>query len=255
MSNKFLWLVLLLPLLFSCQKYNKPPFDEIEEKLRKYPDSLKMLVLDSFWQKRDSLSYLRFKNLEQIYLVETDSIPKWIIRFSKLKTVNSANQNIKIDNLPRDLGVLKNMEQFYFPNNNISDFPYSFFNLFNLKRLNIENNKFLKIEGSIGNLKNLEALAIDNNKIEYLPDNICSLKKMKLMSIENTLISSLPLCLVNLRELEDVYISNTHISHIPIQILSLPNLKNIRAKGLKLDNYKEVKEICKKRNIAFYYDE
>lgn len=73
MNNKFLWLVLLLPLLFSCQKYNKAPFDEKEKAIRNFPETMDVLVLDSLWEKRDSLSYLRLKQINKILLKNSET--------------------------------------------------------------------------------------------------------------------------------------------------------------------------------------
>ncbi len=254
--KNLLYIILSFPLLFSCQeKYNQASFDQKEEKLRKYPDTLKMLVLDSLWQKRDSLSYLRFKNLEQVYLEETDSIPKWITNFRNLQVLNTSNYHKKINKLPKDIGSLINIKQIYLPKNSINKLPVSFYNLVNIERLTLDYNNITEISQDIIKLKNLEVISLDGNLIKILPNSFCELKKLKLISLDNTTISELPPCIKSLNGLERLYISNTKISHIPLEILSLPNLKDINAKGLKLDNYKEVKEICKKHNIAFYYDE
>ena len=65
----------------------------------------------------------------------------------------------------------------------------------------------------------------------------------------------LPKCLGTLSNLDWINISGTQLTEFPIEILNAPKLNTIHALNLRLNNYKEVKEICKKRNITFYYDE
>ena len=75
------------------------------------------------------------------------------------------------------------------------------------------------------------------------------------IEIENTKISELPKCLGTLPNIDWINVSGTQLKEFPMEILNAPKLKTIHAKGLKLTNYQEVKAICEKRNITFYYDE
>lgn len=52
-----LYIILFSPFLVSCQeKYNHQPYDEKEKDIRMMPISQNEIVLDSIWDKRDSLS-------------------------------------------------------------------------------------------------------------------------------------------------------------------------------------------------------
>ncbi|BFO66733.1 leucine-rich repeat domain-containing protein [Chryseobacterium sp. KCF3-3] len=256
MIKNIFYILFLLPLFFSCQKkYNNVPFDKKEEHLRAMPDTIKILLLDSLWYKRDSLTYLYFKNIEQLVLTETDSIPKWITKFDKLKILYVSNYQKKIKTIPNDIGKLKNLEQIDLPRNSISYIPMSLFNLIKLKRLNLEENLLANLPSDIKKLKKITILSLGNNPISILPNEICSLDSLKMLPIENTNISELPNCLNNLKLLERIYITNTKLKYVHPNILEIENLKDLDAKGLKLQNYKEVKTICEKRNITFYYDE
>ena len=256
MNNKFLWLVLLLPLLFSCQKYNKAPFDEIEKKLRNTSNETTDIILDENWQKRDSLSYLRFKNVRNIYFKETDSIPNWIVNFKSLKSIESFPNKKKINYIPKHIGKLKQLTHIELPKNNISKIPHSLYLLKNLQRLNLIANKITEIDSSIDKLQEITIILLsDNIRLNFIPENICNLQNLKSLPLDGTSISYLPQCIKNMQNLERINISNSKIKNINKDILEAKNLKTINAKGIKLDNYKEVKEICEKRNIAFYYDE
>ncbi|MCW3161520.1 leucine-rich repeat domain-containing protein [Chryseobacterium oryctis] len=255
MRNLFKLLV-LIPLLYSCQKYNNSPFDEKEKKLRQYPvEKSKTIVLDSLWDRRDSLTYLKLKNLEIIAMNETTHIPNWISEFKKLEIFQVINENKKIKSVPSDIGRLSNLIQFEIQNNNVTKLPSSFYKLTNLKYLNLSNNPIKFIDNKIGNLKKLEVLSLDSTKIKEIPATVCNLDKLKILSIKNTNIHALPSCMMYLNDLTTLDISLTQIGSFPIEILNAQKLDLIDAKGLKLKNYQEVKAICEMKNIRFSYDE
>lgn len=256
MNNKFLLLVLLFPLLYSCQKYNKPPFDEKEKAIRNFPNTIDVLVLDSLWKKRDSLSYLRLINVRNILIKNSDSIPNWIHHFNRFEILSTDNEERnKIYNLPNSIGKAKSLKQITLSNNKLKNLPSSFFSLSTLSYVNLDSNSIVNISNNIRNLKNLKSLHLSENPLVYIPEEICELPKLEALVLENTKITNLPKCLGNLQNLVWINVSGTHLTEFPIEILSAPKLETIHAKRLKLKNYKEVKAICEKKNITFYYDE
>ena len=91
-------LLLFLPLLISCQdNYNKKPYDDKEKILRQYPlVKTKTIVIDSLWDKRDSLTYLRLKNyVNTIAMNEVIYIPNWIGEFKSLRIFLVVNEKNK----------------------------------------------------------------------------------------------------------------------------------------------------------------
>jgi Leucine-rich repeat (LRR) protein len=259
MNNRFLWLIFLLPLLFSCQeKYNKKPFDKKEEILRQYPlVETRTLVLDSLWDKRDSLTYLRLKNhVKNIGMNEVIYIPNWIGEFNKAEIFLVVNEKkIKIKKIPSSIGKLSNLLEFNIQNNDVDLIPETFYNLKKIKNIELENNKIETISPLIGKLENLQSFDIGDNPLKSLPNELCNSKQLKFLVLENTKITSLPKCLGNLQNLEWINILGTQLTEFPIEILNAPKLETIDAKRLKLKNYKEVKAICERKNIKFHYDE
>lgn len=250
-------ILFLLPLLISCQEYNKPPFDEKEKILRQYPlVDTKTIVLDSLWDKRDSLTYLRLKNyVKNIGMNEVTSIPNWICEFNKVGIFLVVNEKKKIKEIPSTVGKLSSLIQFDIKNNEILSLPDSFYDLKKLEYLEIENNKIETISPLIGKLENLQSFDIGDNPLKSLPDELCNLKQLKFLVLENTHITKLPKCLGYLQNLDWINVSGTQLTEFPLEILNAPNLETVDAKGLKLKNYKEIKSICEKRNIRFHYDE
>ncbi|WP_426478969.1 leucine-rich repeat domain-containing protein [Chryseobacterium sp. CBSDS_008] len=253
--RNIIMILLLAPLLLSCQKYNKDPYDKFEEDYRKMtslnPDKI---YLDSLWSKRDSLTYLNMKNVELVLLSETDSIPNWLFNFKNLKIIFTNNELKKIKRIPSNIDNAKGLMQFDIPNNAINNIPKSFYKLNNLETTDLSKNPIKELSPDIENLLNLRGLTLRNTLISNLPSEICKLSKLESLVLENTKIYELPKCLGNLQHLEWINISGTQITEFPIEILNAPKLETIHARGLKLKNYKEVKAICEKRNITFYYD-
>lgn len=168
-----LYIILFFPLIISCQsKYNHEPFDEKEKELRKMPDTIKQLMIDSLWQKRDSVSYLRFKNVEMIVLTETDSIPAWITKFSELKVLYASNNRTKIKSIPKDIDKLSKLVQIDLPRNNINVLPPAFFNLKKIERINLSENSLINLSENINKFKNLRVLLVADNNIKEIPISI-----------------------------------------------------------------------------------
>ena len=253
--KNFIYLIILFPLLYSCQKYNKPPFDEKEKAIRSLPVSMKILVLDSLWDKRDSLSYLRLEQINKLLIKNNKNAPNWIGNFSNLRSIDISNSNHNFVYIPETIGKLQKLEIFDASENSINKIPNQLYSIKSLKVLDLDNNSLSELSENISSLSNLESLSLRSNNISYLPKSICQLSKLESFVLENTKIKELPKCLGKLPNIEWINISGTLLTKFPVEILQAPKLKTVHAKGLKLNNYKELKEICKQRNITFYYDE
>lgn len=248
---------MLLPLLFSCQKkYNKPPYDDYEKKIRNYSiENNKEITIDSLWQKRDSLSYTRLQNIEFIYIDNVSSFPKWIFDYKKLKSLRTTIKKSNLVDIPNQINKLEHLNNVSINNTQIKSLPETLYNLKNLEGLTFEYNNIANISKNIGKLEQIKRVSFMGNPIKHIPVEICKLQKLESLVLANTKITELPKCLENLQNLDWIDISGTLITEFPIEILNAPKLDEIDAKGLKLKNYKEVKAICEKKKITFLYDE
>ncbi|WP_426478967.1 leucine-rich repeat domain-containing protein [Chryseobacterium sp. CBSDS_008] len=251
---KNLKIILLLPLFYSCQKYSSPPLDFYEKKLRESSiEDTKGIVIDELWKERDSLSYLRLKNVKFIYLKSVKYLPKWIIKFDSLSIISNTVDKSHIKSF-EDLSSLKVLKTLNLSQSDIDIIPESLYKVTSLEYFNIEDNNIKSINKNINQLKDLKSLFVSDNPLTTIPKEVCELSKLESLVLENTKIKELSKCLGTLQYLNWINISGTQITEFPIEILNAPKLETIHARGLKLKNYKEVKAICEKRNITFYYD-
>lgn len=251
---KSLGMLLLFPLLFACQKYNKPSYDNNEKKLRELSDTVTTIPLDNLWPKRDSLTYLKFKNIKLMYM-EIDSIPNWVGEYHNLTFLSTTVDKRKFKFIPKSIGNLRKLVTLNLSHGEIKDLPQELYTLKQLQSLYLDDNKISNISKNIGNMVELKSLHLRDNPIIFLPSEICMLYNLKSLILENTKIKILPKCIGNLPNLDWINISGTQLTEFPIEILNAPKLTTVDAKGLVLKNYKEVKSICEKKNITFYYDE
>lgn len=123
MNKIVVYLLLTIPLFCSCQeKYNSPSYNDYEEKIRKLPVETEKIIIPKEWQKMDSLSFLRFKDVKHI-IIDADSIPSWVINFRKTKTIYSHFGKIKY--LPIKIGNMQNLEKIVFFSHSLNESPFN----------------------------------------------------------------------------------------------------------------------------------
>lgn len=224
-----LYIVAIILLSVGCKQYSADPYDEEEKKYRDlWPASqLKKAILQGEWDKRDSLTYLRFSNLEELYLI-TDSIPGWVTRFKKLKTLyRFSTEGEGVSWIPGNIGDLENLEQLVLDKGRIKYIPASVTRLKKLVVLQLSNNDITDIPKDIGELKNLEMIALDGNRISELPESIYNLAQLTYLNLSENNISEIPEGICNLKKLEYLSISENNISHLPECIDGLSQLETL----------------------------
>ncbi|CAG9763432.1 unnamed protein product [Ceutorhynchus assimilis] len=87
--------------------------------------------------------------------------------------------------LPDDVCLLKNLQEFYADNNYLKSLPNSMCHLVNLKILSLANNNLKSLPEDLGLLKQLQKIRLSCNKhLKSLPKNICKLKGLVLIEID-----------------------------------------------------------------------
>ncbi|MCH2043948.1 MAG: leucine-rich repeat domain-containing protein [Saprospiraceae bacterium] len=86
----------------------------------------------------------------------------------------------KIEEFPKELLKLKELEKLILYNNQLSELPAEITQLKNLKHLNLAQNKFLQLPKELTELDRLEELLLHNNQINTLLHLPTSLKRLNL---------------------------------------------------------------------------
>lgn len=118
------------------------------------------------WYKEDKIRILN-NSVTEIHLPEYHkaNICHSIGNFNNLKSLYLSRTG-RIENLPKEIGNLKNLEQ-----------------------LSLSGNCLKIIPKEIGNLKNLQYLDLSYNKIEEIPKEIANLENLKLLDLQKNLLS------------------------------------------------------------------
>ncbi len=175
-----------------------------------------------------------------------------------------------LEDLPNEIGLLKNLEKLIIDNGNGCEMnlsiPHTIGQLQNLKELRLYgaidprkdldsisiNRMTKKLPNELGNLQNLEVLDLGRNGITSIPTQIKSLKKLKTLKLDYNDIHEVPSFVSELTNLELLDIDgNGHIT-LPNSLLSFKTLTvNLGNAYLKL---KEQKELQKRfPNIIFSF--
>lgn len=235
---------LICSLLLGCstlsygqQDYNKPPYDGQEAWLREIPIeemALDPLVINKDWVKRDSLTYLRFKDQETILLYGTDAIPEWIAKFKKLKLL-CAMPTAVIKTIPNRIGEISELENFVLIESKVSSIPPSFTKLTKLKHLNLIGDGKCAFPKDVSFLKNIESLFLAD--FGEIPPEIFELVSLKRLYLYRSNISEIPPTIKKLVNLEELNLEGNPITELPNEVFTLPKLANI---SLTKDNIKDV---------------
>jgi len=230
----FIYLTCILLLGVSCQKYKSEPYDDWERKLRDepYPSKMTKMVIEDNWQHYDPLTYLRYNNLEEIYL-ESDSIPPWITSFTKLKKLIGYNidDNKHIRSIPDDIGKLSGLEYLELRNMKIEVLPSSLKELKRLRILILSGNNFRNIPGIVAELDSLHMLSFDKNDITEVPEFVCRIKGLQALVVSGNKITRLPSFIGESKQLVFLSLDDNQLDELPESISDLPLLETILLNG------------------------
>lgn len=208
--------------------YIKPPFDGQEAWLREVAleeMALDPLVINQDWMKRDSLTYLRFKDHSTILLYGTDAIPQWVTNFKQLKSLSSMPSAL-VKSIPENIGELTQLEDFVLLDSRISYIPQSFNNLTNLKHLNLVGDGKSEFPKDIKKLTQLESIFLAD--FGSIPNEIFELPNLKRLILYRCNIKVIPRSIKNLVHLEELNLQENPIKQVPEEIFELPSLINFK---------------------------
>lgn len=198
------WLINLISLsllifFYSCQ-------NEAKEERKAIKDSL--LKVEEVPHEKTYISLAKaLENPEKVYKlkIKDDFV---IINADVAKLINLEDLEIigRLDSIPKEIGELKNLKNFYVKNR--------------------KNNKLKYLPTSIGNLKSLEILEISGNLLE-IPTEIAKLEKLKKLDLGYNQLTFLPESMGNLKSLEGLFLYRNQLQTIPNSFENLKKLQKL----------------------------
>jgi len=151
------------------------------------------------------------------------TVPASIFTMNLLKVLGLSMN--RIEELPSQIGDLKNLEELHLIGNQINLLPEQISNLVNLKLLALTSNKLEIIPKHLYPLSNLEVLWLSYNPIKKIPSKLFkNLQKLKKFSCGFSKITSIPKQIKYCTLLEKLVLKCNIIPYLPIELKSIPNL-------------------------------
>ena len=178
------------------------------------------------------------KEAELLQIIESklsiDFIPLdeegWKINYfisSKKGYVNQISL-IDFDSLPKELIEFKNLKKLKISKFHHSTLPDWIGNIKNLDDLKVRYSDIESVPDSIQNLKKLKVLWFySNEKLEYLPDVIGELSRLKNLNFSHSNVKTIPENFKNLKNLQEFYLAFSKVDTIPNWIDELTKLKEL----------------------------
>ena len=110
----------------------------------------------------------------------------------RLTYIDPKGKNIRLTELPKEIGLLEKLEYLYLNTNKLTKLPSSIGNLKNLVELNVVNNNLTSIPPQIGNLKKLMTLDLRYNDLKSLPPQIGLCENLQYLHLSGNKLKTLP---------------------------------------------------------------
>lgn len=203
------------------------------------------------------------ENPEDVYGLDLSeqgltTFPMEILEFKNLRMLQIGNgyqaQNWNlIEDLPQELGQLKNLEYLGITRNHIKKLPKEIGKLQNLKVLYCSDNHLKKLPKEIGDLQNLEELFCTGNQLTKLPSEVGKLQNLRTLSCVQNQLKQLPSEIGNLHNLQRLSCGNNLFTTFPKELSQLQNLEILTAENsnlskLEMDHTHKILPNC---NIFF----
>jgi Leucine-rich repeat (LRR) protein len=169
-------------------------------------------------------------------LIENKNTIKLYTNLKKVVEISLYYRGLK--KLPKEIGLLINVERFYLNDNNLYILPTDIGNLINLTNIYLQRNKLsnlpiqfknlnnLKIlPVNFGNLINLNRIDLENNKLSNLPIKFNKLVKLIHLNLGNNLFTEIPKSIIKLTNLSTLNFNFNQLKFIPDNFDKLVNLQ------------------------------
>lgn len=237
--------------------------------INKFSSFLNLKYLQLKWVTIDENLLKKFKSIKELSLSSSEikNFEEFLKNLSHNKSLEKLEfSNNKLIKLPKEIGLLKNLQSFFSSNNKFrKELPNEFYNLKELKNIEIQgseieiisdklnhlkkleslklyHNKISKLPKKIGSLSNLSKLYLNHNKITELPKDIGKLN-LSYLSLNNNSLKELPNSFTKLKNLDTLMLQENYIKVLPKKIGHLKKLKYL---NLQLNNFNQLPESISK---------
>lgn len=152
-----------------------------------------------------------------------NELPKEIGQLANLEKLSLATNNLSA--LPKEIGLLSKLEILELGENNLSSLPIEIGLLSNLRVLRLSVNQLSTLPIEISQLVNLSELYLNSNQLTAIPSEIGALTKLLMISLGSNQLRALPKEIGEISSLIGLYLNNNQIEAIPEEIGQLTNLE------------------------------
>lgn len=124
-------------------------------------------------------------------------------QFTNLEYLSLKNDHLK--QIPKGIGLLKNLKTLDLSGNDFKILPASFMGLKNLQELYLNDEKNFKLNRNIerlGKLPSLKSLHLENDNLKILPRNFYRLGRLESLFLNNNSFNKVPIEIKGLRNLK-----------------------------------------------------
>ena len=140
-----------------------------------------------------------------------------------------------LNEIPKEIEKLKNLEWIDLSSNNIESIPDWFFSLDKLTFIDLSNNNLKELPLRLFFMKNLLRLDFGYNNLTKFPYWIIENNKLEILNLESCKLRKFPEALRSLKSIKRLILKNNNIRSVPLWLKELHTLKvlNLRGNNLK----------------------
>jgi Leucine-rich repeat (LRR) protein len=213
------------------QKLTNNKTKEIINNLKEFKNLESISLSPEFGRRIKKLVVLEELNTIDFSLHNLNKNKDIYTYLSKLKHLKHlVLDNCYLENLPKEIGLLENLESLDLSRNKLTTIPKSLCHLKRLRKLSLNDNLISDSEISLEALPNLNTLDLGRNqlgKFERWNTFLVKNNSLKELGLEYNNLTNVPKQITNLNSLEFLVIADTSLKLLPEFILSLPKISHI----------------------------
>eukprot|EP01006_Ploeotia_vitrea_P030426 TRINITY_DN62856_c0_g2_i1.p1 TRINITY_DN62856_c0_g2~~TRINITY_DN62856_c0_g2_i1.p1 ORF type:complete len:625 (-),score=36.65 TRINITY_DN62856_c0_g2_i1:1177-3051(-) len=181
---------------------------------------------------------------------ELETLPHEICKLKNLQILDVCDNNLTA--FPFDLLECSRLSELYMSGNNIAKLPETtaWYNLRNLQEFYIDNNELSNLPNELALLAALDKLSVGENSLAGVPSSLAKLPNLEELNICQNTLTDLN-CMVSFDGLAVLNANENEISSLPTEIGSLVSLQELRLTYNQLQEIPE--ELCLLTNLVILH--